>query len=296
VKLDGRTFGLLAAMAVGALFPQLHAGLFLVRPAVMVMLFLAFFGMPRTRALVHPVHFRLLAAGPLLALCVFLALDPFDRTLALAGALVALTPSATASPVVTALLGGNAGWTGFAVLLTNSVQPFLIAFLLPRACGGSAAFDWHVPFSTLLTLAVPAALAVAGRRWLPARAREAILARRAWSFWLWIAVLTVAMAGASDFLRHSSTGWLRALQIGGLSLGLCAAMFSLGRRLGGASYALEASQALGQKNTMFSLWFATAHLSPEIALGPAAYVLWHNLWNAWQLQKTHRNAMSSADD
>lgn len=272
-------------MALGAAVPGLHAGIFLVRPAVMLMLFLAFFGMPSQRAIVHPVHFRLLVAGPLLALLVFALLAPCDRTLAVAGALVALTPSATASPVVTALLGGNAGWVAFAVLLTNSVQPFLIAFVLPRACGGSPVLDWHAPLSTLVTLAVPATLALAGRRWLPDRARAAILARRAWSFWLWLAVLTVAMAGASDFLRHSSMGWLRALEIAGLSLGLCAAMFALGHRLGGREFALEASQALGQKNTMFALWFAMAHLSPEIALAPAAYVLWHNLWNAWQLQK-----------
>lgn len=283
-------------MATGILFPVLHEGLFLVRPAVMAMLFLAFFSMPRVRTLVNPVHFRVLAAGPLLAAVAFLVLDRWDRSLAVAGALVALTPSATASPVVTSLLGGNSAWVAFSVILTNFVQPFLMAAFLPMALGSQGSFDGKASLSTLLTLAVPALLAVAARRFLPQSACRWILARRGWSFWLWVAVLAIAMAGSSHFLRESGTGLGRALQFGGLSLVLCGLLFWLGRRLGGAALGLEASQALGQKNTMLALWFATAHLTPEIALAPAAYVLWHNLWNAWQLQKAHRSSITTPED
>jgi BASS family bile acid:Na+ symporter len=284
-------------MAVGLACPQLHRFAWAIRPGIMAMLFLAFFAMPRTRSIVHPAHLRLLLAGPLLALLVFLALRPFDVDLAVAGALVALTPSATASPVVTALLGGDADWVGVSVLLTNSVFPLLAALCLPPLLGGRAGHGWiGPPLATLATLAVPALLAVAGRRFLPAPVREGILARRGWSFWLWVAVLVPTMAGASDYLHHSGTGWLRASSFAGLSLLLCAAMFALGRRLGGKGLGLEASQAFGQKNTLFSLWFAAAYLSPGISLAPAAYVLWHNLWNAWQLQRVRRPPSPSPKD
>lgn len=275
-------------MGGGILLPQLHAGQFLVRPAVMVMLFLAFFAMPPGRLSLEPAHLKILAVGPLLALALFGAILPFDRSLAVAAALVALTPSATASPVVTALLGGNAGWVGVPVLLTNLVYPLLVALVLPAALGQGGRFDASAPLSTLVTLAVPAVLAWSGRRWLPATARAAILARRHWSFFLWLAVLSVATAGASHFLRSHPSGGVAALRMGALSLSLCAFLFLLGRRLGGSTRVLEASQALGQKNTMFALWFAMAHLSPVISLAPATYVLWHNLWNAWQLQKARR--------
>lgn len=282
-------------MGGGILLPQLHAVQFLVRPAVMVMLFLAFFAMPAGRLAPEKVHLKILALGPLLASLVFGALVAYDRNLAVAGALVALTPSATASPVVTALLGGNAGWVGVSVLMTNLVYPFLISLALPAALGLSGGFDAAAPLSTLFTLAVPAGLAWAGRRWLPEPACRAILARRHWSFFLWLAVLSVATAGASHFLRSHPAGAWTALRMGALSLGLCVLLFALGRRLGGASHGLEASQALGQKNTMFSLWFAMAHLSPAISLAPATYVLWHNLWNAWQLQRAHRKARQAED-
>jgi BASS family bile acid:Na+ symporter len=61
--------------------------------------------------------------------------------------------------------------------------------------------------------------------------------------------------------------------------------FFIGQRLGGSRYPQEAAQSLGQKNTMLTLWMALTFCGPVVALGPAFYVLWHNLWNAWQLGK-----------
>jgi BASS family bile acid:Na+ symporter len=32
------------------------------------------------------------------------------------------------------------------------------------------------------------------------------------------------------------------------------------------------------------------YANPLVALGPTFYVLWHNLWNSWQLHRRHRRA------
>ncbi len=53
----------------------------------------------------------------------------------------------------------------------------------------------------------------------------------------------------------------------------------------GRTRAAECSQALGQKNTTLSIYLALTYASPIAALGPTFYVLWHNLWNAWQLYR-----------
>jgi hypothetical protein len=45
----------------------------------------------------------------------------------------------------------------------------------------------------------------------------------------------------------------------------------------------EASQSLGQKNTTFTIYLALTFANPLVALGPTCYVLWHSLWNSWQL-------------
>ena len=69
---------------------------------------------------------------------------------------------------------------------------------------------------------------------------------------------------------------------------VCAANFVCGRVLAGRELAREGSQALGQKNTAFCIWIAITYASPLIALGPTCYVLWHNLWNSWQLHQAGR--------
>ena len=73
--------------------------------------------------------------------------------------------------------------------------------------------------------------------------------------------------------------------IAGSTALVCAANFALGRVIGGREFGREASQALGQKNTTFTIWLALTYASPLVALGPTCYVLWHNLWNSWQLHQ-----------
>ena len=74
-------------------------------------------------------------------------------------------------------------------------------------------------------------------------------------------------------------------QIGVMALLVCGFNFGLGYLLGGRTRAAECSQALGQKNTTLSIYLALTYASPIAALGPTFYVLWHNLWNAWQLYR-----------
>ncbi|HQL21587.1 MAG TPA: hypothetical protein PLY49_07505, partial [Opitutaceae bacterium] len=62
----------------------------------------------------------------------------------------------------------------------------------------------------------------------------------------------------------------------------------LGYLIGRPDFSREASQALGQKNTTFTIYLALTYANPLVALGPTFYVLWHNLWNSWQLQRASR--------
>ncbi len=67
---------------------------------------------------------------------------------------------------------------------------------------------------------------------------------------------------------------------------LCAIMFAIGKSIGRRhGDAITAGQSLGQKNTTLSIYLALTYASPIAALGPTFYVLWHNLWNAWQLYR-----------
>ena len=46
---------------------------------------------------------------------------------------------------------------------------------------------------------------------------------------------------------------------------------------------VTAGQAFGQKNTTLGVWMAQTYLCPLAALGPAAYIIWQNIFNSIQL-------------
>jgi BASS family bile acid:Na+ symporter len=111
------------------------------------------------------------------------------------------------------------------------------------------------------------------------------------SFGMWVTTMFLITANASHFLRaHADTPHLVLVQIASASLLVCVASFSIGRLIGGKVFAREASQALGQKNTTFTIYLALTYASPVVALGPTFYVIWHNLWNSWQLHRAARLA------
>jgi BASS family bile acid:Na+ symporter len=106
------------------------------------------------------------------------------------------------------------------------------------------------------------------------------------SFGAWVVSLFIITANASHFLRTQTEVPLSVTwQIAGTSALICAINFALGRVIGGKTFPREASQSLGQKNTSFTIYVAATYANPLVALGPTCYVLWHNLWNSWQLYK-----------
>ena len=85
------------------------------------------------------------------------------------------------------------------------------------------------------------------------------------------------------FYSHAEVSYKYYILTALISMLICACNFILGYLIGGRQFAREASQTLGQKNTTFTIVLASAFSSPLAAMGPTFYVLWHNLWNAFQL-------------
>lgn len=106
------------------------------------------------------------------------------------------------------------------------------------------------------------------------------------TFGIWVVILVLIAANASYDISSREGISERVLeQIGVIALLVCGVNFGLGYLLGGRTRAAECSQALGQKNTTLSIYLALTYASSIAALGPTFYVLWHNLWNAWQLYR-----------
>jgi BASS family bile acid:Na+ symporter len=284
-----RNFQLMGAMLAGLLFPAAHEFQFLIRYFIMAMLFLSFLELRPVSFTRH--HAWLLGASWVVGGLAWAVLRPWNAEIALTALLIGLTPTATAAPVITQMLGGRTEFVVSSVLLSNLAAGLVYPLVIPWVMGPSlgvpvgAIFPFLV--QTLGVVLLPFVLAQAVRLGAPAL-KEKLLRLRHVSFYLWLATLFLATANAGFFIQHSwhDTGiHLRIVLVSLLAAGLCTVNFWVGRRIGGKAWALEASQSLGQKNTMLSIWFALTFINPLVALGPIFYILCHNSYNAWQLSR-----------
>jgi BASS family bile acid:Na+ symporter len=288
-RLYGRTLALFLAMAAGALCPQAEAASGILPFLLIGMLFFAFLDITITRESFHPSIAGILLANLAVPFVAFFLLRGIDPELALVGFLTAVAPTATATPVIVGYLRGRVDYVLPAVLVTNIGVALVIPFILPWVAGETVRVTTaEVLPSVLEVMFVPLILAFVLRRFFPAW--QKILVRgKPLTFPIWLMMLFIVTSKASAFLR-ANTGispWL-LFWIALISLATCILNFAAGAWIGGRGFRREASQSLGQKNNSFTVWIALAYLHPLIALGPTFYVLYHNLYNGYQLYESER--------
>jgi BASS family bile acid:Na+ symporter len=291
--LYGRTLALMLAMAIGAAVPQAEAVSAALPYLLMGMLFFAFLDITVTRESFHASILAVFLANILIPLLIYFLFFRVNPDLALVGFITAIAPTATATPVIVGFLRGRVEYVVTAVLLTSVGIALLLPFLLPLVAGSAKPIStMEVLPSVLLVMFVPLGLAWLARR-LPLPVQAVIHKGKPIAFPLWLLVLFAVTAKASAFLQSNTAipGW-ELLEIALLSLATCTLNFLLGWFLGGRMYRREASQALGQKNNSFTIWLALAYLNPLAALGPTFYVVYHNLYNGWQLYDYERKNVS----
>lgn len=286
--LFNRTAAILFAFTAGAFVPQAHVAAFMVKYLIMTMLFVVFLGLSFNRDSLRGSHLVIFGANLALG---FASLGvghlAGDRDLALALFFAGITPTATAATVIVGFLRGRVDYVVSAFLMTNLGVSALMPVMLPLVLGHETpGLFLHVFGSVSLVVFFPGALALVLRRVHPAcKGWPGKL--RNHSFALWLCAMFLIMANASHFLRSQAEVPAAMLWILGLStLCLCAVNFLIGALIGGREFRREASQALGQKNTAFTIYLAMTYASPLVAIGPTFYVIWHNLWNSFQLH-TH---------
>ena len=105
------------------------------------------------------------------------------------------------------------------------------------------------------------------------------------SFYLWAVALTIVTGSTVRFLvEQQDPDYTVEIGLAVVSLVICVGQFLLGRRLG-KTYGdpVSSGQGLGQKNTILAIWMAQVYLNPIASIAPAAYVLWQNSINSYQL-------------
>ena len=258
--------------------------LFLIKYLLMLMLFFPFLKI--SIKTFYPHALWIVVANIVIALAVYLVILPFNSELAFFCFITAITPTATAAPAVMDFLKGNVEYVALSVLLTNSIIGLTIPLLLSWITTPETSISTSEVFRSIwFVFGIPLLMAQLVKEVNPSL-QEFLLKRKNLSFYIWNVLLFLATARATHFIIYESntTPQMIAL-IAASSLMLCVVNFWVGKWIGGKQFAREASQSLGQKNTMFTVWLAFSFLNPIVALGPMFYLLYHNLYNSYQLIK-----------
>jgi BASS family bile acid:Na+ symporter len=284
-----KVWGLLAMIVLGALLPQYHTLSAYLQYLLMAMLFFAFLDIDfRPQSFQKGVIWVVLA-NIAVAFFAYWILRPINLSLALAGFLTGIAPTAIAAPVIISFIQGQVEYVVGAVLLSNVVMSLVLPVSLPFLVGNVVHISaWQVLEPVLITMFVPLILARLVVQ-LPPLTQAFLRRGKIFSFPLWLLALFITCAKAADFLRNNITAsMLTIVSIACISLVICVINFVLGAILGGEHFRQESSQSLGQKNNSFVIWIALTFINPLVAMGPTFYILYHNLYNSWQIYRFER--------
>jgi BASS family bile acid:Na+ symporter len=161
----------------------------------------------------------------------------------------------------------------FSFVGTHTSLPFLTSF-------------WLI-FRRLLLLVVLPFLAAQLLGKVAPKARDYVKNHQSWSFYLWLASLTILMASTTKFIlaqpKESIGLEISMALVAGV---LCVGQFAVGRWWGRrCGDKIAGGQSVGQKNTLLAIILAQSYLHPLSSVAPAAYIVWQNLINSWQLSR-----------
>lgn len=216
---------------------------------------------------------------------------PFAVRMLLEAAMMCLLcPTATAAAVITAKLGGNpaslVSYTMQINIAVAVVAPLFLALSHPVAGLSLEASFLVIMGKVFPLLLLPLLCAELPRRFLPAVHKWIATKGRNLPFFLWLVALALAIAVTTKAIVHSQISLLVMAGIAAVSLFCCLLQFYAGRRIGArCGETVTGGQALGQKNTVFAIWFAYTFLTPITAIAGGFYSVWHNLVNTWQLYR-----------
>lgn len=198
-------------------------------------------------------------------------------------------PTATASSIITAKLGGSIPKCSTYVILSNLmasvVIPLFVPLLHPANSESFISMFFALACRFFPLLMGPLFCAWIVRYFMP-NLHKWLLDQHDWAFYLWLLALPMAVAVSTQAMVHSNVSYVILLSMVVCSIVCCVLQFLIGRRVG-FKYGdtATAGQALGQKNTTFIIWVAFTYLAPVYAVVGGLYAIWHNNINAYQLYR-----------
>jgi len=278
-------------MIMGAIFYKFFNLLSPMTPyLIFFMLLLTFSKLSPRKVRLSPLHAWLVGIQVFGSIAVYLLLVRFDKILAQSALICILAPTATSAAVVTGMLGGSVAslttYTLVCNLMVAIAGPLIFTLIGAHADISFMTTFLHICIKVIPLLLLPLIVAWCLQKFTP-KINKKITSIHNMAFYLWIVALTIVTARTVSFLLNQENPNIqRELLIALTSLLICVLQFLTGRKIGSKyKKTIAGGQGLGQKNTILAIWMAQSFLNPVSSLGPAAYVLWQNSINSWQLWK-----------
>ncbi len=294
MKRQLRSIGMVIAFLVGGFFHEAIAPLTWFLPVgIAFMLSITFIGIDTRRLRPRLMHLWVLLAIEAIGLgswgvATLLGYPVLAESLYYCGA----APVAAAIPIIVNLLRGDLEFATTAMLLSQAVfallTPFILPFVVHEPGMGYVEFMGVVAGQIASVMLTPAIVAIVlrciyppCRQWAPRLADVSLAA--------WCINLTIISASGTQRILEMGYAWQQMVPMAVGALGICVFGFVAGYWLGYPRLKRECSQALGQKNTVLTLYIAgQPYATPLAYIGPVFYVFFHNMANALQLALAER--------
>ncbi len=294
MKRQLRSIGMVIAFLIGGMFHREIAPFTWFLPVgISFMLSITFIGIDTKRLRPSMMHLWLLLAIEAIGLGSWgLARACGYPVLAESLYYCGAAPVAAAIPIIINLLKGDLEFATTAMLLSQAVfallTPFILPFVVHEPTMGYVEFMGVVAGQIASVMVAPALIALVlrlvhppCREWAPKLADVSLLA--------WCTNLTIISASGTQRILEMGYTWQEMVPMATGALLICLFGFVAGYWLGYPGLKRECSQALGQKNTVLTLYIAgQPYATPLAYIGPVFYVFFHNMANAIQLALAER--------
>jgi len=225
---------------------------------------------------------------------VYLLVSQYDEILAQGVMICILAPTAVAAVVMASMLGANvASVTSYSLLINLVIS--IVAPLYFSIMDVPEMLPFWISVKSIMLkifplLIVPMLLVFIIKK-TSKKIGKALQKTSILSFYLWVVSATIVMGNTMKFiLLQDSNNYLTVVLLILSSLVLCIFQFVFGYYYGKRfKDELACTQYMGQKNTILAIWMAQTFLNPIASIAPAAYVLWQNFVNTFQLWKRKSN-------
>ncbi len=280
---------ILFVILVGFLFPALHQYTFIIRPALMAMLFFSFMGIQIRADLVKKAHLKILGLNILLPLVWYWILLPINPTYAAIGFVIGIIPTAVAAQILADVMRKNVGLVAFSVLLTTPIIAFVIPFMMHYLLGfpsNASILELILPVLSLILIPLFSSQFI--KIALPKIAVQ-ISKFSFLTFPLFLMNVFIACGNSSNFIQgNEDFGWQGLFEIFAIVSILGFLQFQIGQFLGRPKHSIEFGLAMGRKNTMIGIWLGLTYFEPIVSLGPVCYIIFQNIYNLIQIWRVDK--------